>query len=271
METRFIGDKKKAKIFDIKGPEGSVQIVFRHTKTEKSDKMIVDTVDYGQGPTDSWSEHGQLKELLMKFTGETFEDDRDPWLRSLFYSHQGPQAEFQHKGESRNGQVNRGSDSPTSNLESSELDQHPGGGYTLTINGPTDKLTVTKRRVEHPKFRRILGLNNGPKQCAICGNLISPAFLVAAHIKKRALASDDERKDTSIVVPMCHFGCDALFEEGLIAVHNGSIIRNKAVTVTDYVNSIIQSLIGKEVPKPYWGPLTEKYFSWHLKYHRGES
>ena len=39
-------------------------------------------------------------------------------------------------------------------------------------------------------------------------------------IKKRALCSLEERKDPNIVMPMCIYGCDALFEQGYI---NGTL------------------------------------------------
>ena len=49
--------------------------------------------------------------------------------------------------------------------------------------------------------------------------------LVAAHIKKRAACSLEEKKDyKSIVMPMCSFGCDYLYERGYIAVSDGKII-----------------------------------------------
>jgi hypothetical protein len=156
---------------------------------------------------------------------------------------------------------------PSQPETSSLVDQ--ADGFTLTLSGPTDIYTVTKRRAEQPQLRKLLGLDKGPKQCAICGHMISKELLVAAHIKKRSKASDDERKDASIVVPMCILGCDALFEQGLIGVYEGSVVRNKKISTTNYVESTIRSLVGKKIVDIYWSPLTEKYYTWHMKFHRG--
>lgn len=51
-------------------------------------------------------------------------------------------------------------------------------------------------------------------------------FLWAAHIKKRSLCADHERRQLSdIAMAACLFGCDALFEHGFITVsHDGIII-----------------------------------------------
>ena len=50
-------------------------------------------------------------------------------------------------------------------------------------------------------------------------------FLVAAHIKKRSVCSDDERRDLRHVAMLaCSFGCDALYESGWITVdENGHV------------------------------------------------
>jgi hypothetical protein len=40
-------------------------------------------------------------------------------------------------------------------------------------------------------------------------------LLVAAHIKRRSLCSETERRDLhNVAMLACKFGCDALFEEG---------------------------------------------------------
>jgi hypothetical protein len=86
LKTQFLNTSGKAKIFKVSGTRSSILIALRNTKTERSHKMIVNTVDCGQGPKRNWSEHGELRDLILKFTGETFQGNRDPWLRNLFYS-----------------------------------------------------------------------------------------------------------------------------------------------------------------------------------------
>jgi hypothetical protein len=61
LNIEHFESKGNVKNIKVIGKRGSVRIAFRHTLTDKSDKMIVDTVDYGQGPKRGWSEHGSYR------------------------------------------------------------------------------------------------------------------------------------------------------------------------------------------------------------------
>jgi len=100
--------------------------------------------------------------------------------------------------------------------------------YERAINpiDPDTALDVevqTQARTEQNRLRRSLFTSKKSK-CGICNREFPIKFLVAAHIKKRAFCTDDEKRDIeNIVMPMCIFGCDALFEKGVIGVQDGYI------------------------------------------------
>ncbi len=90
-------------------------------------------------------------------------------------------------------------------------------------------------------------------------------MLWCSHIKKRSKCDEEEKRDFNVVVPMCRFGCDELFEKGYIGVDdNGIIIKLKKITninITNYLNDIIGEKI---VP---FNSNNSKYFEWHRNYH----
>ncbi|GIN91112.1 hypothetical protein J22TS1_21630 [Siminovitchia terrae] len=63
------------------------------------------------------------------------------------------------------------------------------------------------------------------------------SFLIASHIKNRSFCKNEKKPDyKNILVPMCKFGCDDLFEKGYISVINGKIKVNKK-RVTDLLET----------------------------------
>ncbi|MGS0531984.1 HNH endonuclease [Bacillus mycoides] len=125
-----------------------------------------------------------------------------------------------------------------------------------------------KARKEQGILRGYLFNDKKTCNCGICGKEYPIDLLVAAHIKKRAFCSIEERLDIeNIAIPMCKFGCDDLFEKGYITVLNGEIISlvntdNLPESVRDY----IESLQGKDCLK--WNKDNAEYFEWHLNYHK---
>jgi predicted restriction endonuclease len=85
--------------------------------------------------------------------------------------------------------------------------------------------------------------------------------LVAAHIKPRARCSDAERRDLSNVVPMCLFGCDAMFERGWLFIDEGKVRfragRELALPTKTLFESISRQIL------PTWKPDRMPYFRWH--------
>ncbi|MDY0850430.1 HNH endonuclease [Bacillus thuringiensis] len=106
--------------------------------------------------------------------------------------------------------------------------------------------------------------------CGICGEEYPVDLLVAAHIKKRAHCSRQEKLDIKhIAIPMCKFGCDDLFEKGYIGVQKGEVI---SLLDTEYlpksVKDYIENIQGKACDS--WNIDNDKYFEWHTNYHTKE-
>lgn len=77
-------------------------------------------------------------------------------------------------------------------------------------------------------------------------------------------ASDDEKRDKNIVMPISRFGCDDLFEHRYIYADEEGIIRpsDKGLTTVD-TEQVIQSIVGRKCD--YWNNDTAEYFKWHKK------
>lgn len=90
----------------------------------------------------------------------------------------------------------------------------------------TEREVITQQRREQGFLRKMLFGNELSSLCDLCGREYPTSLLVAAHIKKRALCTEEEKLDfESVVMSNCRFGCDELFERGLIGVSpEGNIV-----------------------------------------------
>ncbi len=130
-----------------------------------------------------------------------------------------------------------------------------------------DKESVVKGRTEQAFLRSLLFKGKKYAKCGICGQEYPVPFLVTAHIKKRSDCSDDEKRDfNNIVMPMCRFGCDDLYEKGYVTVKDGVVTSLKRPDTTDAVISYIKKLEGLKCD--YWTSDNSKYFQWHLEKHQ---
>ncbi|RPE10724.1 HNH endonuclease [Paenibacillus polymyxa] len=119
-----------------------------------------------------------------------------------------------------------------------------------------------KGRKEQSFLRRKLFKNKKVGVCGICGNQYPVDLLVAAHIKKRSKCSREEKLDyKNIVMPMCKFGCDDLFEKGYIVVCDGKIQRNIKKSYTPHLLERVAQIETRECK--HWNDHTRKYFEWH--------
>jgi len=139
----------------------------------------------------------------------------------------------------------------------------------LDNNEGLDKEILSKRRVEQGILRRVLFNQQPTFICCICQREYLTSFMVAAHIKKRSECNREERLDiNNIVVPMCKFGCDDLYEHGYISVDKGIVtIINDNVTrpMLEHMKEIKGNVCS------YWKSETAQYFQWHLDVNkRGE-
>ncbi|WP_409465041.1 hypothetical protein [Amycolatopsis sp. GA6-003] len=112
--------------------------------------------------------------------------------------------------------------SPTLTLDSAGTEPDP----TDVHYGELDVRAQVKVRAEQGKLRRLLAGNRKTAPCALCGDEFPLEFLVAAHVKKRAACTDDERRNLrDIAMLACSFGCDVLYESGWVTVDATGRIR----------------------------------------------
>lgn len=134
-----------------------------------------------------------------------------------------------------------------------------------SIKIPTDKTGITKSRVEQDVFADFLFGNSIKSKCVICNETLPNNFLVAGHIKKRSLASENERKDLNIVMPICKFGCDDLFEKGYIYVNEEGILKSSGrKPTTKFVTSFIKKHEGKRIR--FFNEKNRQYFNDHMQH-----
>lgn len=131
--------------------------------------------------------------------------------------------------------------------------------------GPLDVASTARTRTEQGFLRRFLFKNNREYRCCFCGDQLPVEFLVAAHIKRRADCTDEEKVDyQNVVMPMCRLGCDELYERGYIGVKFGKIVRLKREkTGNDRINALIKSLEGRKCAA--WTSESSKYFDAHMQ------
>ncbi|WP_110080260.1 hypothetical protein [Actinokineospora spheciospongiae] len=133
-----------------------------------------------------------------------------------------------------------------------------------------DVPTPGSRRVEQGSLRLLLLNGRDHADCALCGHVFPKRLLVAAHIKQRAQCTDDERLDlVNVAMLACSFGCDSLYELGLVTVGADGVVR-----VSDAVRSVpgrfaehLDLLGGRRCTAHR--PETERYFAWHRDYWAG--
>lgn len=128
----------------------------------------------------------------------------------------------------------------------------------------TDVKREVLGRLEQSLLRNALLGKRKMAKCGICQKEYPADLLVAAHIKRRADCSEDERRDLkNNLMLMCKFGCDDLFEKGYIGVENGKMAicsdRNLMGSAREYA----EALSGKTCIS--WSKCTREYFAWHYQ------
>lgn len=79
--------------------------------------------------------------------------------------------------------------------------------------------------------------------CAICQKEFSVKSLITAHKKKRKDCAENERTDPYIVMPLCVFGCDYLYENRLVYIDSGFVrtrgdSEHALIAELDYIKSV---------------------------------
>jgi hypothetical protein len=91
--------------------------------------------------------------------------------------------------------------------------------------GDLERRVMRAQRLEQ-RFLRNAIMPGLDADCALCGRAFPVDFLSAAHIKRRSICTDEEkRRFADIAMPNCRFGCDELFGRGLVAVDETGEIR----------------------------------------------
>ncbi len=136
----------------------------------------------------------------------------------------------------------------------------------LENEGSLDSTSTSISRKEQSALRYSLFNNEPFSNCSLCNKDFPVSFLVAAHVKKRAECTKEERLDfKNIATPMCKFGCDELYEKGVVGVKSGKVARLKdkqlTRTVEDYISAITDNLVSS------WDSSSSKYYDWHVSKH----
>ena len=83
--------------------------------------------------------------------------------------------------------------------------------------------------------------------CALCQRIYIRSALVAAHKKKRTLCNPAERRDPDIVMPLCLFGCDFVYEHRHVVVRDGVATRGNLADCTEAVTEYAEGLDGRRI------------------------
>ncbi|GHA43504.1 hypothetical protein GCM10010329_77990 [Streptomyces spiroverticillatus] len=113
------------------------------------------------------------------------------------------------------------------------------------LDGPTDTSRVSRGRREQPLLRQCLLRQRIAAPCSLCGDTYPSAYLRAAHIKRRAEASEDERRDLAVGMLACTFGCDQMFELGDIFVEDDGTVGGREQTGSDALDLAIGRIAGR--------------------------
>lgn len=130
----------------------------------------------------------------------------------------------------------------------------------------TEQLFISKRRLEQGFLRKRLFGNKTDSTCSCCNKSYPISMLWCSHIKKRSKCNDDEKRDYNVVLPMCRFGCDELFEKGFIGVDESGVIIEIKKTTNENVKDYTSSIIGNKCTG--FNNKNSKYFEWHRDFHK---
>lgn len=123
----------------------------------------------------------------------------------------------------------------------------------------TDRAIVAKQRKEQDALQDWLFKEHAELACAICGRIFVTSALVAAHKKPRRICNQTERIDPHIVMPLCVFGCDFLYERSYIFVAAGIVETNPNSPVSQGTRECIRHVAGRRI-SPQWTQGLPSYF-----------
>lgn len=115
----------------------------------------------------------------------------------------------------------------------------------------TDETVEQKIRKEQRILREWLFEDKDLENCALCNNRYTVPALRTAHKKRRAECNEAERLDPYIVMPVCVFGCDFLYENRHVVVKKGVVTNGLPLDNAEIENKYIQKLIGRKVDEEW--------------------
>lgn len=131
------------------------------------------------------------------------------------------------------------------------------------FDGEVDAAAVAQRRLEQDFIRSAL-MPTSVGRCHLCGESFPREFLVAAHIKKRAVCSFEEKTDIpSIAMAACAFGCDDLFERGYLTVDADGVVRGAPDGLPE--GTVARARVRELEGRRFGGEMGPRasYFQWH--------
>ena len=132
--------------------------------------------------------------------------------------------------------------------EPNQVDRYTQFRRRLIDLGKTDEVYEQKVRREQSILRQWLFDSKDRASCAICGVEYPVEALVTAHKKKRTECTEVERTDPYIVMPLCRFGCDFLYEERHVTVNSdGLIIEGNHFVGYAEGRQYLEKLIGRKI------------------------
>ncbi|MBV7431013.1 MULTISPECIES: hypothetical protein [unclassified Acidovorax] len=130
------------------------------------------------------------------------------------------------------------------NPQALRYEQYLGRLRSLLEEG-TDEENQGSRRKEQSILQDWLFSGKKTECCAMCGRLFSIHSLVTAHKKRRADCVPAERLDPHIVMPLCTFGCDFLYERGYVYFDGFEMVANTDLAAATADWAAGQALAGR--------------------------
>jgi hypothetical protein len=131
------------------------------------------------------------------------------------------------------------------------------------IDAEVDGKTETRTRKEHSAIVNHVFGRKETRDCVICGSVYPRSYLRAAHIRKRSSCTVAQKKDVrNIATSMCVFGCDSLFENGLISVSGqGKVMGHPTRVPEGPIRRYISEFTGRTCSA--YSTKNADYFRWH--------
>lgn len=137
----------------------------------------------------------------------------------------------------------------------------------LAGDTPLERYALRLIRAEQSRLRRLKFGRLELAACDVCEVRLPVPLLRLAHIKRRASCSEDERRNLSNVMAACTFGCDELFERGLLVVDaSGTWDCPVLDTIPEGdLRTQVSSRISRRCR--VWNPATSVFFDAHREFH----